>query len=68
MESNSGGIASYNAKNLYLAMPPIYRSLGKIHGQKYHRQYGNIREKKIRGKKFSSKQATDENFLTPNIS
>ena len=28
----------------------------------------NIREKKIRGKKFSSKQATDENILTPNIS
>ena len=29
---------------------------------------GNIREKKIRGKKFSSKQHTDEKFLTPNIS
>ena len=28
----------------------------------------NIREKKIRGKKFSSKQATDKNFLMPNIS
>ena len=28
----------------------------------------NIREKKIRGKKFSSMQAIDENFLTPNIS
>ena len=28
----------------------------------------NIREKKIRGKIFSSKQATDENILTPNIS
>ena len=28
----------------------------------------NIREKKIRGKKFSSKQATDENILKPNIS
>ena len=28
----------------------------------------NIREKKIRGKNFSSKQATDENILTPNIS
>ena len=28
----------------------------------------NIRAKKICGKKFSSKQATDENFLTPNIS
>ena len=28
----------------------------------------NICEKKIRGKKFSSMQAIDENFLTPNIS
>ena len=28
----------------------------------------NIREKKIRGKKFLSMQAIDENFLTPNIS
>ena len=28
----------------------------------------NIHEKKIRGKKFSSMQAIDENFLTPNIS
>ena len=28
----------------------------------------NIREKKIRGKKFSSMQAIDENFLTPNNS
>ena len=28
----------------------------------------NIREKKIRGKKFSSMQAIDEKFLTPNIS
>ena len=28
----------------------------------------NVREKKIRGKKFSSMQAIDENFLTPNIS
>ena len=28
---------------------------------------GNIREKKIRGKKFSSKQLTDEKFLTPNM-
>ena len=28
----------------------------------------NIRAKKIRGKKFSSMQAIDENFLTPNIS
>ena len=28
----------------------------------------NIREKKIRSKKFSSMQAIDENFLTPNIS
>ena len=28
----------------------------------------NIREKKIRGKKFSSMQVIDENFLTPNIS
>ena len=28
----------------------------------------NIREKKIRGKKFSSMQPIDENFLTPNIS
>ena len=25
----------------------------------------NIREKKFRGKNFSSKQATDENILTP---
>ena len=28
----------------------------------------NIREKKIRGKNFSSMQAIDEKFLTPNIS
>ena len=28
----------------------------------------NIHEKKICGKNFSSKQATDENILTPNIS
>ena len=28
----------------------------------------NIREKNIRGKNFLSKQATDENILTPNIS
>ena len=28
----------------------------------------NIREKKIRGKKFSSMQAIDEKILTPNIS
>ena len=28
----------------------------------------NIREKKVRGKIFLSKQATDENILTPNIS
>ena len=28
----------------------------------------NIREKKIRGKKFSCMQAIDEKFLTPNIS
>ena len=28
----------------------------------------NIRAKKIHGKKFSSKQAIDEIFLTPNIS
>ena len=28
----------------------------------------NVHAKKIHGKKFSSKQATDEKFLTPNIS
>ena len=28
----------------------------------------NIHEKKTRGKKFSSMQAIDEKFLTPNIS
>ena len=46
----------------------LYRSTTDVHTVVWEKfMVRNIREKKIRGKKFSSMQAIDENFLTPNI-